>query len=199
MPGEHKLGKVVSCRNHADYFISVFREGELSEDLHPKDHGIGKYVKIGEPGKGDMIIGMVISSQLLSDQGLKFGLNRQAMSTQDTNIFTPEIMDGSVKIIEARGIGIMRTDGSFSLGLPSTSPAFQDPVTLLTREEVVRFHTSHGKLHLEYLREVVGGGDPQRYAAVINALADLREYLPDQRPIIDLIHNEMVWNARMKG
>jgi len=158
MPEEHKLGKVVSCRNHADYFISVFRDGELSENPHSNEHGIGKYVRIGEQGKGDMIIGIVISSQLLSDQGLKFGLNRQTMSTQDTNIFTPEIMDGSVKIIEARGIGIMRTDGSCSFGLPSTSPSFQDSVTLLTREEVVRFHTSNGKLHLEYLRGVMGGG-----------------------------------------
>lgn len=192
MPDELKLGTVIASRNHIDYFISIYRDGEVSPDPKKEDFSMGKFVKIGN---GDMnLIGMVISSQVLSDDGLRTGLHTHSMPTSESTIFTPELVNGALMLIQVRGIGVVGSDGNVTMGLPSFSPSYHDPVFSMGDEEVVSMHTRDGILHLEYLRELRMKGDVETHRAVIDALTHLSEMLPDHTQIIDLIRQEMIWN-----
>ena len=207
MPQGQKLGRIIGYSNHADYLVSIFRKGEIDPGPDKEDHAIGKFVLIGE---GDRtIIGIIVSSQLISEEGLRTGQYLRGMPPGEMSLFTPELMDGSMTIIMVRGIGIIegvagnserdwiRLEGNTTMGVPSISPSYQDPVITMEDELVSSVHSHDGKLHLEYLSVLNGVGDRGTQAAVTNALAHLERILPKHADVIGLIRREMEWKNRM--
>lgn len=190
-----KIGRIIGYGNHTEYLASVFRKGEIDQGPDKEDHALGRFVLIGEGDRN--IIGIIVSSQLFSEEGLRAGQYLHGMPPNELNLFTPELMDGSMSVLKVRGIGILEGEGNVTMGVPAIVPTYQDPVVAMEDDLVSSVHSHNGKLHLEYLSELGGTGDRGTHVAVINALTQLERVLPDHASVIDLIRREMEWNARM--
>ncbi len=191
MVGLMILGKVVGSRDHSQYLVAAFREGEVDPMPSKVDIALGNFVRVGD---GEIfIVGIIISSQIISDTGLGMHFSPSG----DMEMFTPELLNGAVHVLVVNGIGIMGPDGPQEVGIPSTAPSVHDQVMVLDPEEIRRFHMGSEGLNLGYLSSIATRSDSCGQAACMRSLKTLSEYIPEKKKVIDLIVQELEWNTRL--
>lgn len=185
------LGKVVGSRDHSQYLVAAFREGEVDPLPTKQDTALGSFVRIGDGET--FIVGIIVSSQIITDEGLGMHFSPSG----DMEMFTPELLDGAVHVLVVNGIGIMGPDGAKEIGIPSTAPSVHDQVMVLDLEAIRRFHMSSEGLNLGYLPYIAKRSDPCGQAACMRSLRMLSECIPEKNNVISLIVQELEWNARL--
>jgi len=185
------LGKVVGTRDHADYLVAVYREGEIDSPPSQLDCAIGTFVRIGKGNQG--IVGIIISSQLLSDVGTGIHFS----PVEDLEFFSPELLDGSALILTVHGIGLLGDNGQQETGIPSISPSIHDPVIVLNPDEIKRFHLKDDHLDLGYIPLLNIGNDVGTRVAILRALKKLSSLLPEHEEVIELILKEIEWGHQV--
>jgi hypothetical protein len=203
------LGRIIGCRGHTRYFFSpADDENSLSSQqiqqssLRPPLSSPGTFVIVsncdnmgsGMDHSGRMLLGMIISTSLLSMEGFRAGSGTGPMTGSDIGLFTPEVMNEATKVTEVHGIGTIDADGQPVFGTPECSPSYLDDVRAMSDQEIARLHSRAGKLHLEYFPLLSEGADVQTRFALQNALNRLITIVPEQKIILSLLRTE---TARM--
>lgn len=198
------IAKIVGSTDHATYVASELPSmgpnsvgGEVREET-PHIHtefGIGSYVRIGgEVGQEAGIIGMIVSTRLVPDDGFDLG----TFQGKDLELFTPELGNASQRLLIIAGLGECTETGELKDGLPSRGPGLHDPIHLLPDEEIIALHRKGGSLNLSYLPYITRSRDPQRIESALRGLKKLKLLLPAQGPVLDLLIQEMEWDARVQ-
>ena len=198
------IAKIVGSTDHATYVATEFpieeldsrRPGERGAEVSTNDRddfGIGSYVRIGA-GPGSEIIGMIVSSRLVPEEGFDLG----AFQGSDLELFTPELGNAAQRLLIIAGLGECTGAGEMKDGLPGKGPRLHDPVRVLPDEEIVAIHQRSETLNLAYLPCLTRGRDPQRIESALRGLKKLRSLLPSQGPVLDLLIQEMEWSFRVE-
>lgn len=135
-----RLGKVVKSNSHCDYVVQVDDTYDVPHPPQPEDFGFGSFVQFrGKEGR-HWAVGIVYNSQLFNPMFLS---NGPRLSSEPDPFFAPDLISETRTLLGTVLVGTLEQhDGQLygSHGIPRIIVPVNTPVSMLSEEEIYRFH-----------------------------------------------------------
>lgn len=189
------IGKMIGSRDHSNYIVKLNDADDDPTNVNEEDEhaSLGQFVRIGGDMGNACIVGIITSCRIVTEDSLDLGYFQRG----ELDTFTPELMDGSFRLLTVKGVGFRNENGEWVSEVPRITPGSQDPIFHLRDEEIIDFHLQEGKLRMGYLLEFNAKNNHEERAALLSALGKLAELIPTKHAVIGLLKREIEWSSKM--
>lgn len=193
----HEIGKVIRGENHILYWIQINNDIEGNPAPTPEDCSFGSFVAINpEFNKNLSLIGVISNTMLLDRDALRYG-PRLAQDQETMNIIYPDFIDERIKIVKVLLIGYIRDKKAYH-EFPTITPNLGNSGVKLSQGEIIKFHLINSKFQLGYFSNVMTYS--KLYIPLMKEiLLQLRDLFKDEAEIIQLLLNNLEYQAKIQG
>lgn len=189
------IGKVVSSVSHIDYVCQVYGPGETERMPEPADYGFGAFVGIQRP-EGGLLVGVIYNTTLMNPE---YGnLGPRLSPEEDLAVFSPDYLAEKAVVVAIYVLGAIEATGEVQQGVPVVAGGIDAQVRRLTREEIVSFHGSGGRLKLAYLPMLTAMANPLAPHLMLQIIDQLGRLFPGEAQRLAVLGSNLAWKSRVQ-
>jgi len=191
------IGRIVKSNSHVDYVCHIFGEGEIPDTPRPRDHALGRFVRIPIAGEDSNVVGVIYDTLLVNPE---FGnLGPRLSPESELEVFSPDYLNEKAVLV-----GIMALGHSYPTAqgpgheMPTMAPTVGAEVHVLTDQETAAFHRVGGRLRVGYLPRLAATRNPMVTEVLVRILSRLHQEFPAEARALDVLRKTLLWKSRVE-